>query len=166
MLLVFLPYVRLINCRFHLFRYSASPFSSQYLLFFKSSRSCVLLFLPTPFTSVIWPSMASWRRQFLLRIWLKSVLFYPIHSRTSSLVSFSEQCIFSFLLRHYISNLSKYFCSNFLSVQISEPQFIWLPPDVSQNQGFHRLYVIRTFFFLNWRWAKYYPKTFLGKYTF
>ena len=41
---VFLPYVPLINCRFHLFRSSASSFSSQYLLLFlKSSRSCVLL---------------------------------------------------------------------------------------------------------------------------
>ena len=56
---VFLFNVRLINCRFLLFRSSASSFSSQYLLrFLKSSISCVLL-LPTPFTSVICPSMAS-----------------------------------------------------------------------------------------------------------
>ena len=42
-------YARLINCRLHLFRSSASSFSSQYLLLFlKSSRTCVLL-LPTPF---------------------------------------------------------------------------------------------------------------------
>ena len=52
-------YVRFINCRLQLFRSSAYSFSSQYLLLFlKSSRSCVLL-LPTPFTSVICPSMAS-----------------------------------------------------------------------------------------------------------
>ena len=81
-------YVRLINCRLHLFRSSASSFSSQYLLFLKPSRSCVLL-LPTPFTSVICPSMASWRRQFLLRIWpiqlaflrrilFRSILFSPM----------------------------------------------------------------------------------------
>ena len=63
-------YVRLINCRFHLFRSSASFLSSQFLLLFlKSSRSCALL-LPTPFSSVICPSVTSWRRQFLLRIWL------------------------------------------------------------------------------------------------
>ena len=44
-------YVQLINCRPHLFRSSASSFSSQYLLLYlKSSRSCVLL-LPTPFIS-------------------------------------------------------------------------------------------------------------------
>ena len=48
----------LMNCRLHLFRSSASSFSSQYfLLFLKSSRSCVLL--PTPFTSIICPLMAS-----------------------------------------------------------------------------------------------------------
>ena len=87
---VCLPYVRLINCRFLPFRSSASFFSSQYLLLFlKSSRSSVLL-LPTPFTSVICPSMAPWRRQFLLKIWsiqlailrrillvLRGVLFSP-----------------------------------------------------------------------------------------
>ena len=53
----FLPYVRLINCGFHLFQSSASSFSSQYLLFLKSSMSCVFL-LPTSFASVVWPSMA------------------------------------------------------------------------------------------------------------
>ena len=76
-------YVRLINCRLHLFRSSASSFSSQYLLLcLKSSRSCVCLLLPpTPYTSVICPPMASWRRQFLLRIWpiqlafLRGILF-------------------------------------------------------------------------------------------
>ena len=90
-------YVQLINCRLHLFRSSASSFSSQYLLLFlKSSRSCVLL-LPTPFTSVIRPSMASWKRQFLRRIWpnqlaflrrilFRSVLFSHIKSRTCSSV--------------------------------------------------------------------------------
>ena len=41
---------------------SSSIFSFQYLLLFlKSSRSCSHL-LPTPFTSVICPSMASWRK--------------------------------------------------------------------------------------------------------
>ena len=34
----FLPYVRLINCHFHLFRSSASYFSSQYLLLFLKSK--------------------------------------------------------------------------------------------------------------------------------
>ena len=69
-----ISYVRLINHCFHLFRYLASSFSSQHLLFLKSSRSCVLL-LPTPFTSIICPSVASWRRQFLFRIWSIQLTF-------------------------------------------------------------------------------------------
>ena len=116
-------YVRLINCRLHLFRSSASSFTSQYLLlFFKSSTSSVPL-LPIPFTSVISPSMASWRRQFLLRIWpiqldflrrilFISVLFSHIRSRTCSLVTFSDHFIFSILLQYHVSKLSKYFRSN------------------------------------------------------
>ena len=131
-------YVRLRNCSLHLFRSSASSFSSQYLLLFlKSSRSCVRLF-PTPFTSVICTSMASWRRQFLLRIWLiqlaflrrilfRSDLFSPIRSRTCSLVTFSGHFIFSILFRHHISKLSKYFRSNFLSGSSSSLSRIVLP---------------------------------------
>ena len=51
----------LINAHLHLFRSSSSSFSPQHLLFLKSSRNCVLLILlpPTPFTSVICPSMIS-----------------------------------------------------------------------------------------------------------
>ena len=121
-------YVRLTNCRLHLFRFSASSFSSQYLLLFlKSSRSFVLL-LPTLFTSVICPSMASWRQFFLIirpiqlaflcRILFRRVLFFPVCSRTSSIVHFSVYFIFSILLQHQISKLSKYFRSNFLSENI------------------------------------------------
>ena len=77
----------------------APSLSSQYLrLFLKSSRSCVLHLLSTPFTSVICPSMASRRRQFLLNIWpiqlavlckilFRSALFSPIRSNTCSLVT-------------------------------------------------------------------------------
>ena len=98
---IVLPYVRLINCHLHLFRSSASSFSSQYLLLFlRSSRSCVLV-LPTPFTSVLCPSMASRRRQFLLTIWpiqlaflltilFIIILFSPIRSINDSLVTFSD----------------------------------------------------------------------------
>ena len=106
-------YVWLINCRLHLFRSSASSFSSQYLLLFlKSSRSCVCI-LPPLFISIICPSMASWTGQFLLRIWpnqlafqckilFRSDVFSPIRSRTCSLVTFSDHFIFSILLQHHI----------------------------------------------------------------
>ena len=57
---------------------------------------------------------------FLRRILFRSVFFSPIRSRTLSLVTFSYHFIFSILLQQHISKLSKHFCSNFLSVQISE----------------------------------------------
>ena len=119
---------------FHLFRSSASSFSSQYLLLFlKSSRICLLLLLlPTAFNSVICSSMASWKRQFLLRIlptqlaflhrtFFRSVIYSYIHWRTGSLFTFSYHFIFSILIHHHISKFSKYFCSNFLRIQVSEP---------------------------------------------
>ena len=58
-----------MNCNFHIYLFSASSFSSQYLLLFlKSSRSCVLL-LPNLFKSV---SVRQWHHKegnFFLRIW-------------------------------------------------------------------------------------------------
>ena len=125
-----LKWVHCLNCLFFI---SASSFRSQYLLLFpKSLRNCVLLLLPTPFTSIIFISMASLRRQFLLSIWpiqltflLKilfwSVLWSLIRPRTCSLVTFSDYFIFSIFLQHHISKLSEYFRSNFLSIQVSEP---------------------------------------------
>jgi hypothetical protein len=135
---------------------SASSFSFQYLLLFlKSSRGCVLLLLlllllPTPFTSVICPSMVPWRRQFLLIIWLfqldlicrilfRSVHFSPICSRTSSLVTFSDHFI-SILLQLNISKLSKHFRSNFLSVQVFEPYKAMLQK-LTANQFFPEINV-------------------------
>ena len=93
-------YVRLINCRLHLFRSSASSFSSQYLLLFlKSSRSCVLL-LPTSFTSAICPSIWPIQLTFLRRILFRSVLFSPIRPRTCSVVNFSDPFIFSLFFKN------------------------------------------------------------------
>ena len=126
-------YVRLTNCCLHLFRSSASSFTSQYLLLFlKSSRSCVLLLLPTlllPSSDLQWHheggnffseyDRSNWL--FYVGYLFRSVLFSPIRPRTCSLVTFSENVIFSIDLQHHISKLSKYFRSNFLSVQVSEP---------------------------------------------
>ena len=117
---IFLLYVHVINCRFHLFQSSASIFSSEYLLLYLKSSSAILLF-STPFIYIICPSMASWRRQFLLRIWpifcmqdIRSALFFPICLRTSLLVTFSDHFIFSILFQYHILKLSKYLPSNFL----------------------------------------------------
>ena len=46
--------------------------------------------------------------------------YYLGRSTTCSLVTYSDQFIFSILLQHHISKLSKYFCSSFLIVQVSE----------------------------------------------
>ena len=51
-------YVRLINCRFHLLRSSASSFSSQYLLFLKSHLAVFLFFL---LISLL-PSVLQWKQ--------------------------------------------------------------------------------------------------------
>jgi hypothetical protein len=106
----FILYVRLINCRFYLFRSFSSSFSFQYILFLKSSKSCVILLL-TPLTSVFSSSLALWRRQFILRIWssqltfLRRILFrsghfFPIRLKPCSWVTISDHFIFSILLEH------------------------------------------------------------------
>ena len=52
-----------------------------------------------------------------------SFLYVPVCPTTCSLVSFSARCIFSILLQHHISKLSKYFRSSFLSVQMLQTLF-------------------------------------------
>ena len=105
---------------------SIFAYSSLYLLLFlKSSRICVVL-IPTPFI----PSfLLQWHHEggnFFSEYdqcnWLlfRTVFFSPIRSRTCSLVTFSGHYIFSILLQHRISRLTKYFSSNNLSVQVSE----------------------------------------------
>ena len=96
--MIILLYVHGTNCHFHHFSSSTPLFSSQNLLCIKFLKSYVLL--PTVFTSVICPSMALWRRQFLFRICsiqlaflprisFRSLPLSPMCSRTSSLVTFS-----------------------------------------------------------------------------
>ena len=139
---------------FLFFPSSAPSSSSQYLLLFlESPRSCVVL-LPTPFTSTICPSMTSCRRHFLLRIWSiqlaflrKSVLFYRIRSTNYSFVVFSDHFIFTVLLHHHISKDSKYFRSNVLNVQVSEPYKAMLK--TLQLTNFFLSYTITLLFSLN-----------------
>ena len=99
--LVFLPYVRVINCLSHPLRCSDSSFSSLYfLLFLKSSRSCILL-LPPPFP------------------FINCHLIYS--QNMSNPVAFSKQDIIqnnyllSYMFKHFIS----YFLSTFLSLPFS-----------------------------------------------
>ena len=109
--------IRVINSRFHLFRSSRffllQPISSSVSQNIKELRYF------SSYSSYFrhCPSMPSWRWQFLLGICPISWLFYARYcleafsSRLQEL-TFSDQ--------HSISKLSKFFRSNFLSVQVSE----------------------------------------------
>ena len=93
---------------------SAISFSSQNLLFLWSLRSCILLLLPTSFTSVIRPSIVSWKREFFLRICPIQLAFLAGYCVEVSyvlvyvqellqLVTFSYHFIFPILLLHLTS---------------------------------------------------------------
>uniref|UniRef100_A0A6M2DYA5 Putative secreted protein n=1 Tax=Xenopsylla cheopis TaxID=163159 RepID=A0A6M2DYA5_XENCH len=82
-----------------------------------SSISCILL-LPIPFTPSIFPSIASCSKQsvlricpiqlvFLLMIVSNIVLSSPTLRSTSSFVTLSVHLIYSILLQHHISKLSR-----------------------------------------------------------
>ena len=74
--LVFLLYVHVINVRFQIFQSSVYSFSSEYLLLFLKSSSCVL-FLPTLLTSVICPSMTKKKGNIFLEYLQSNLLFSP-----------------------------------------------------------------------------------------
>jgi len=101
----------------------------------RSSSSCLRLLPRLPITHIlplIFPSITCFWTQFLRKMWpiqLAFLLFtvrwiflsFPALCNTSAFFTRSVQLIFSILLQHHISNLSRYFCSTFLSVQISAP---------------------------------------------
>jgi predicted CDP-diglyceride synthetase/phosphatidate cytidylyltransferase len=110
----------------HRVRSSASSFNIQYIFFsLKSSNSCLRLL---PRLSVIYilpscfPSITCFRRQFLRKMWpiqLAFLLFIVCTiflcsltlCNTSSFLTRSVQLIFSILLQHHMSKLSRYFWS-------------------------------------------------------
>ena len=120
----------------HIVRPGASSFNWEYpLLSLRSSNSYLRLLSCLPVTSIppcIFPSVTRCRRQFLRKMW-------PIHivfrlriscriflcsltlSNTSSFLTWSVQLIFSILLQHHISKLSRFFWSTARSVQVSAP---------------------------------------------
>ena len=76
---------------------------------------------------------------FLRRLLFRSVLFFPIRSRTCSLVTFSDHFIFSILLQHHISKLcnlmvcnpSRYMFVLFLFLSLSLSPSLPLSPSLS-----------------------------------
>ena len=120
----------------HTVRSSTSSFKWEYPLLSLMSSSSFLRLLPRlPVTWIplfIFPSITSYRRQVLRKMW-------PIHlairllisctiflcsltlSNTSFFLTRSVQLIFSVLFRHHISKLSMCFWSTARSVQASAP---------------------------------------------
>jgi hypothetical protein len=121
----------LINCCFHLFLYSSSSFSSEYLLLFlKSSRSCVFFFfllLSLPSCILQWNHEGgNFCSEYDLPSWLLYLGYYlEVYSSLLYVQELVHEVfsliILSVFLQHHISKLSKYLCSIFLKVQISEP---------------------------------------------
>lgn len=119
------------------FKDSSPQSAIQYFLFnyhylFISSRSfssCLRLFhrlfLPSIFPSVTW-----FRRQFLCKMWPIQLALLLL-CNTTFFISYI-QIIFSNLLQHYISKVSRYLRSTFHRVQLSAPHkdtlqcVIWL----------------------------------------
>ena len=120
----------------HIVRSIASSFNLHYLLFSLSSpSSCSHLLHHLPVTSIIpsiYHSVTYFRRQFLRKMWPIQLAFpliivctiflsYLALCNTSSFLTWSVRTIFSILLQHHISKLSRYFWSPFRSVQVSAP---------------------------------------------
>jgi hypothetical protein len=117
---------------------SLSSFSIHYaVVFLKSSSSCLRLLPRLRVTSIlpsISPSITCFRRQFLRKMWriqlviLCFIVFRIFRSSfwlcNTSFFTWSVQPIFSSLLQHHISKLSRYFWYAFRSVQISAPRSV------------------------------------------
>ena len=120
----------------HIVRSRAYSFSWQYPLLSLRSSSSYLRLLPrllvTSICPFIFPSITCCRRQFLCKMWPIQLAFRfliscriflssLIRSNTSSFLTRSVQLIFSILLQHHISELSRCFWSVARSVQVSAP---------------------------------------------
>jgi len=120
----------------HTVRSRTSSFKWEYpLLSLRSSSSFLRLLsrlLATSISPFIVPSITCFRRQFLHKMWPIQLAFrFRISCRIflcsltlsniSSFLTWSVQLIFSILLQHHISELSRYFWSTARRVQVSTP---------------------------------------------
>jgi len=150
--LVLSPFIHLVVClttgpkplpkrALHIVRSRASSFKWEYpLLSLRSSSSFLRLLLRLPATSIplfIFPSITRYRRQFLRKIWpiqfafrlrisCRVLLCSLTLSNTSSFLTWSVQLIFSIVLQHHVSKLSRCFWSTAPSVQVSAPYKVML----------------------------------------
>ena len=123
------------NRALHIVRSTASSFNCEYPLLSLRSSSSFPRFLRLPVTSIppfIFSSITRCRRQFLRKMWPIQLAFRFLIScriflcsltlsNTSSFLTRSVQLIFSILLQHHISKLSRCFWSTARSVQVSAP---------------------------------------------
>ena len=122
-------------------RSRASSFNWQYPLLSLRSSSSFLRLLPrllvTSFCPFIFPSITCFRRQFLRKMWPIQLAFRFLIScriflcsltlsNTSSSLTWSVQLIFSILLQHHISKLSRRFWSVARSLQVSVVTYSYL----------------------------------------
>jgi len=120
----------------HIVRSRVSSFKWEYPLLSLRLSSSFLRLLPrlsvTSIPPCIFPSITRCRRQFLRKIWPNQFAFRLriscriflcslTLSNTSSFLTCSVQLIFSILLQHHISKLSKCFWSTARSLQVSAP---------------------------------------------
>ena len=133
----------------HIVRSRASSFKWEYPLLSLRSSSSFLRLLPcllaTSISPFIFPSITCFRRQFLHKMWPIQLAFLFLIScriflcsltlsNTSSFLTWSVQLIFSILLQHHISKLSRYFWSAARNVHSLHetcqlPCVQWITPD-------------------------------------
>jgi hypothetical protein len=120
----------------HLVRSIASSFKWEYPYLSLRSSSSFLRLLPrlsvTSIPPFMFPSVTRCRRQFLRKMWPIQFVFrlcilcriflcFSTPSKTFSFLTRSFQIIFSILLQHHISKLSRFFWSTAQIVQVSAP---------------------------------------------
>jgi hypothetical protein len=120
----------------HIVRFKAFSFKCEYPQLSLRSPSSFLNLLPrltvTSIPPFIFPLIHCRRRQFLRKMWpiqlaflllisFRVFLCYLTLSNTSSLLTWPDQFIFSILLQHHISKLSRWFWSTARSVHFLGP---------------------------------------------
>ena len=139
----------------HIVRLTASFFSWQYPLPSLRSSSNFLrlppLLLITSFSPFIFPSITYLIRQFLRKMWPTPLAFRFLIScriflcsltlsNTSSFLTWSVQLIFSILLQHHISKLSRCFWSAARSFQVSAPYKAMLQTEINNETKIKSVY--------------------------
>ena len=151
----------------HIVRSRASSFKWQYPLLSIRSSSSFLRLLPrllvTSISPFIFPPITYFRMQFRRKVWPIQLAFRFLIScrillcsltlsNTSSFRTWSVQLIFSILLQHHISKLSRCFWSAARSVQVPAPYkaMLQMKHFTSFFLKFKRVTMLQIFLFVLW----------------